>query len=94
MKKENKKLKRTKFEEKEFRRLQKAIASLPKPSFNNPEKAQPTKAVSVPKIIPAILKNNSLVVPSEEKAQKIADLCNQNGITKQQLMNALNNQLR
>ncbi len=73
MKKENKKLKRTKFEEKEFRRLQKAIASLPKPSFNNPEKAQPTKAVSVPKIIPAILKNNSLVVPSEEKAQKIID---------------------
>lgn len=73
MKKENKKLKRTKFEEKEFRRLQKAIASLPKPSFNNPEKAQPTKAVSVPTIIPAILKNNSLVVPSEEKAQKIID---------------------
>ena len=27
----------------------------------------------------------------EEKAQKIADLCNQNGITKQQLVNALNN---
>ena len=27
----------------------------------------------------------------EEKAQKIADLCNQNGITKQQLINALNN---
>lgn len=73
MEKENKKLKRTKFEEKEFRRLQKAIASLPKPSFNNPEKAQPTKAVSVPTIIPAILKNNSLVVPSEEKAQKIID---------------------
>lgn len=73
MEKENKKLKRTKFEEKEFRRLQKAIASLPRPSFNNPEKAQPTKAVSVPTIIPAILKNNSLVVPSEEKAQKIID---------------------
>lgn len=30
----------------------------------------------------------------EEKAQKIADLCNQNGITKHQLINALNNQKR
>ena len=30
----------------------------------------------------------------EEKAQKIADLCNQNGITKRQLINALNNQKR
>ena len=27
----------------------------------------------------------------EERAQKIADICNQNRITKQQLMNALNN---
>ena len=27
----------------------------------------------------------------EERAQKIADICNQNGITKQQLINALNN---
>lgn len=30
----------------------------------------------------------------EERAQKIADLCNQNGITKSQLMKALNNQNR
>lgn len=30
----------------------------------------------------------------EEKAQKIADLCNKNGITKQQLINAINNQKR
>ena len=27
----------------------------------------------------------------EERAQKIADICNQNGITKQQLIDALNN---
>ena len=38
----------------------------------------------------SLMESNS----DEEKAQKIADLCNQNGITKQQLMNALNNQLR
>lgn len=30
----------------------------------------------------------------EERAQKIADLCNKNGITKQQLINAINNQSR
>lgn len=30
----------------------------------------------------------------EERAQKIADLCNQNGITKRQLLNALNDQKR
>ena len=30
----------------------------------------------------------------EEKAQKIADLCNKNGITKRQLINAFNNQKR
>ena len=73
MKKESKKIKRTKFEEKEFRRLQKAIAALPKPSFNNPEKAQPAKEVTIPKIVPATLNNSPSFVSSDEKAQKLTD---------------------
>ncbi len=73
MKKESKKIKRTKFEEKEFRRLQKAIAALPKPSFNNPEKAQPAKEVTIPKIVPSTLNNSPSFVSSDEKAQKLTD---------------------
>ena len=73
MKKESKKIKRTKFEEKEFRRLQKAIAALPKPSFNNPEKVQPAKEVAIPTIVPSTLNNSPSFVSSDEKAQKLTD---------------------
>ena len=45
---------------------------MPKPSFNNPEKIQPTKDVNVPSVIPAAI--NSPAISSEEKAQKIADV--------------------
>ncbi len=41
-------VKRTRKEELEYRKLQKAIASLPKPSFNNPEKAQPKNVLPIP----------------------------------------------
>lgn len=71
MAKKNIEKERTKAQEREFRKLQKAIASLPKPSFNNPEKVQPTKDVSVPSVIPAAI--NSPVVANDEKVQKIAD---------------------
>lgn len=42
-------------EQKEYRKLKKAIASLPKPAFNNPEKVQPTREVSVPTAVPGSL---------------------------------------
>jgi len=64
--------KNSKKQEKEFRKLKKAIASLPKPSFNNPEKVQPVKDVSVPSIVPATI-NNPPFIPTEEKAQKVID---------------------
>ena len=73
MKKEDKRKLRTKQEEKNYRKLQKAIASLPKPSFNNPEKVQPVKGVSVPSVVPAIIKNPSNFATTDEKAQKIID---------------------
>lgn len=63
---------RTKAQEREFRKLQKAIASLPKPSFNNPERVQPAKEVNVPSVIPAAI-NNPVVASNEEKVQKIID---------------------
>ena len=34
---------KAKYTEKEFRKLQKEIAKLPAPSFNNPEKSQPVQ---------------------------------------------------
>lgn len=71
MAKKNIEKERTKAQEREFRKLQKAIAALPKPSFNNPEKVQPAKDVSVPSVIPAAI--NSPVVVHDEKVQKIAD---------------------
>lgn len=58
---------------KEYRKLKKAIATLPKPSFNNPEKAQPAKDVIVPSIIPVAFSNSSSFVSNDEKAQKILD---------------------
>lgn len=65
---------RSKKDEKEFRKLQKAIASLPKPSFNNPEKVQPTKDVRIPTALPSsLLQQSEGFVASEEKALKPAD---------------------
>ena len=55
-----------KLTQKEKRKLQKAIALLPEPSFNNPEKAQPVESVSVPSIIPAS-RNNATATAIEEK---------------------------
>lgn len=57
--------------EKEKRDLQKAIASLPKPSFNNPDKIQPIKDIAVPTVIPAII--NSPTIQNDNKVSKIAD---------------------
>ncbi len=54
------------------RKLQKAIAMLPQPSFNNPEKVQPAKAVSVPSVVPATI-NNQSILTREDKAQKVID---------------------
>lgn len=68
--KEERKTKREK--EKEYRKLQKAIASLPEPSFNNPDKVQPTKEVSVPQIIPAVLVKQKASF-SENKNETIQD---------------------
>lgn len=66
-------LKRTRKEEIEYRKLQKAIASLPKPSFNNPEKVQPTEAVNVPTAVPATLKVNTSFISPDDKLQKPMD---------------------
>lgn len=63
---------RTRAEEKEFRKKQKAIAALPKPSFNNPEKIQPVKEVSVPTVVPATL-NKKQSLNFDEKGSKIID---------------------
>ncbi len=61
-------------EEKEFRKLQRAIAALPKPSFNNPEKAQPLKDVSVPSAVPSsLLQQDILSQSGDDKIQKPAD---------------------
>ena len=61
-------------EEKELRKLKKAIASLPKPSFNNPEKAQPAKEVSVPTVVPATINNKVSPVFVEDKVESIQDV--------------------
>lgn len=65
--------KRKREQEREFRKLQKAIASLPEPSFNNPEKVQPAKDVSVPQIVPAVLAKQNVPIFSENKIEKIQD---------------------
>ena len=67
------KIKRSREEEKEYRKLQKAIAALPNPSFNNPEKVQPTKDVSVPSVIPAIIGKNKTAVFGDEKPASVTD---------------------
>lgn len=60
--------------ESEFRKLKKAIALLPEPSFNNPEKAQPVKEVAVPTVVPATIKTSSnSPIFSENKIEKIQD---------------------
>lgn len=65
----------TKKDEKQFRKLQKAIASLPKPSFNNPEKIQPTKNIITPTALPASLwqESNKSYTESEEKQLRVTD---------------------
>lgn len=61
-----------KFEEKEYRALQKEIAKLPAPSFNNPEKAQP--AVEVPKPMGTnVINQDSPSFASEDRKQKFND---------------------
>ena len=65
----------TKKDEKQCRKLQKAIASLPKPSFNNPEKIQPTKNIITPTALPASLwqESNKSFTESEEKQLRVTD---------------------
>ncbi len=62
-------------DEKQFRKLQKAIASLPKPSFNNPEKVQPAKNITAPTALPASLWQESAKVfnDNEDKPTRIAE---------------------
>ena len=62
---------RNKQEEKEYRKIKKAIAQLPKDSFNNPEKAQPAKNIIVPTVVPATLNNPAL--QNEARPDKIVD---------------------
>ena len=62
---------RNKREEKEYRKIKKAIAQLPKDSFNNPEKAQPAKDIIVPTVVPATL--NNPVLQNEARPDKIVD---------------------
>lgn len=62
---------KNKKDEKQFRKLQKAIASLPKPSFNNPEKVQPTKNVISPTALPASLWQESTKVFSESEEKQL-----------------------
>lgn len=71
MRKRTKKEERKKSEQNEYRKIQKAISSLPSNSFNNPEKAQPVQNIVVPTIVPATL--NSQVVSSPDKAQSLTD---------------------
>lgn len=71
---EKKELKEKLQEEKQYRKLQKAIASLPQPSFNNPEKVQPAKQVSVPTVITASMKGKGTSVSPDVKSTKIVDI--------------------
>lgn len=65
---------RSKKDEKEFRKLQKAIAALPKPSFNNPEKVQPTNQIQLPTALPSsLLAQEKIYKAGEEGTQKAAD---------------------
>ena len=74
MKKNKEILKRTRQEEIEFRKLQKAISQLPKPAFNNPERVQPTQEVNVPTAVPASLEvTHTPLVGADEKQQRAID---------------------
>ena len=67
-------MKEKQIKESEFRKLKKAIALLPEPSFTNPEKAQPVKEVAVPTVVPATIKTSSnSPIFSENKIEKIQD---------------------
>lgn len=60
-------------EQKEYRKLKKAIASLPKPAFNNPEKVQPTSEISVPTAVPGSLMEENVRISSEDINAKPSD---------------------
>ena len=64
---------RKKNEASEYRKIQKAIASLPSHSFNNPEKVQPVKEISVPTVVPATLQRPSISANEERADTRIAD---------------------
>lgn len=65
--------KQTKKDELEFRKLQKAIAALPKPSFNNPEKVQPVNEVAVPTAVPASLHNSNAMRQDDDTMKTLVD---------------------
>ena len=61
-----------KFENREYRALQKEIAKLPAPSFNNPEKAQP--AVEIPKPMGTnVITQDASISGSDDRRQKFND---------------------
>lgn len=72
LRKRTKKEERKKNDQNEYRKIQKAISSLPNHSFNNPEKAQPVKNVTVPTIVPATL-NSQVINSSDEKKESVTD---------------------
>lgn len=72
MRKRIKKEERKKTDQNEYRKIQKAISSLPQHSFNNPEKAQPVKNVTVPTIVPATL-DAQVIKSTDEKNESVTD---------------------
>lgn len=60
-------------EQKDYRKLKKAIASLPKPAFNNPEKVQPK--VNVPTAVPgSLMQESTKLTSAEDMRTKPTDL--------------------
>lgn len=61
-------------EQKDYRKLKKAIAALPKPAFNNPEKVQPTRDVSVPTAVPSsLIEEKTRIISSDNINAKPSD---------------------
>lgn len=61
-------------EQKEYRKLKKAIASLPKPAFNNPEKVQPKSEINVPTAVPSsLIEEKTRITSSENLSAKPSD---------------------
>ncbi len=67
-KKEKEILKKTRAKELEYRKLQKAISSLPKPSFNNPEKVQPKP--QTPQALQSSLQQTQSFTLEEDNTQR------------------------